>query len=73
MVNQIIQEFDKLPLRNIQKPRIAVVGQILVRFHSNANNDIVGIIEKKGTKTVVPNFLNFFFYSVSDKNYIIVI
>jgi predicted nucleotide-binding protein (sugar kinase/HSP70/actin superfamily) len=56
MVNWIIQEFDKLPLRNIQKPRIAVVGEILVKFNPDANNDIVGIIEKEDVKIIVPNF-----------------
>jgi predicted nucleotide-binding protein (sugar kinase/HSP70/actin superfamily) len=43
--------------------------QILVKFHPDANNDIVVIIEKEDVKAIVQNFLNFFFYSVSDRNY----
>ncbi len=30
----------------IKKPRVGVVGEILVKFHPTANNDIFGTIER---------------------------
>ena len=47
-VKQIVKEFDEIPLLNVEKPKVGVVGEILVKYHPNANNDIVGIIESEG-------------------------
>ncbi|HZK19389.1 MAG TPA: acyl-CoA dehydratase activase-related protein [Treponemataceae bacterium] len=62
-IKGIVRDFDALPLKNIHKPRIGVVGEILVKFHPTANNDIVGIIEREGAEAVVPDLADFFFYS----------
>ena len=68
-VKEIINDFDKLPLLNINKPRVGVVGEILVKFHPTANNDIVGILENEGAEAVVPDLLDFFFYSAFDADF----
>ena len=60
----IVEEFDRLPLRDIKKPKVGVVGEILVKFHPTANNDIVGLLEAEGAEAVVPDLLNFFLYSL---------
>jgi predicted nucleotide-binding protein (sugar kinase/HSP70/actin superfamily) len=62
---QCIEEFDRLPLRqDIRKPRVGVVGEILVKFHPIANNDIVKVIESEGAEAVVPDLGDFFMYCV---------
>ncbi len=63
LVPQIVEDFDKLPLLDVQKPRVGVVGEILVKFHPTANNDIVGLLEKEGAEAVVPDLTDFFTYS----------
>lgn len=68
-IREIIKEFDKLPLLNIKKPKVGVVGEILVKFHPTANNNIVEILEKEGAEVVVPDLLDFFFYSAYDENF----
>jgi predicted nucleotide-binding protein (sugar kinase/HSP70/actin superfamily) len=61
-----IDEFDRLPLRpDVRKPRVGVVGEILVKFHPIANNDIVKVIEAEGAEAVVPDLGDFFMYCVS--------
>ncbi|NFV56719.1 2-hydroxyglutaryl-CoA dehydratase [Clostridium botulinum] len=65
-IKEIIEAFDKLPLLDIKKPRVGVVGEILVKFHPTANNDIVGILEREGAEAVVPDLLDFFLYSAYD-------
>lgn len=70
LTKQIIYEFDHLPLdTSIRKPRIGVVGEILVKFHPAANNDIVNLIEQEGAEAVVPDFLDFFLYCASDYDF----
>ena len=66
MIRGIIRDFDNLPILPIKKPRVGVVGEILVKFHPTANNDIVNVIEKEGAECVMPDFMDFLFYSMSD-------
>ena len=66
LIKGIVKDFDQLPLLSIKKPRVGVVGEILVKFHPVANNDIFGTIEREGAECVVPDLADFFFYTVSN-------
>jgi predicted nucleotide-binding protein (sugar kinase/HSP70/actin superfamily) len=66
LMKGIIRDFDNLPLKPIKKPRVGVVGEILVKFHPTANNQIVETIEREGAECVMPDLADFFFYSFSD-------
>lgn len=59
-IRSIVKEFDTLELKNIEKPRVGLVGEILVKFHPVANNNLVEILEKEGAEAVVPELMNFF-------------
>ena len=65
VIRGIVKDFDRLPILPIKKPRVGVVGEILVKFHPTANNDIVNVIEKEGAECVMPDFMDFLFYSLS--------
>ena len=62
IVKSIVEEFDNLPLRDIKKPKVGLVGEILVKFHPTANNNVVDIVESEGAEAVMPDLLDFFFY-----------
>lgn len=64
LIQDIVNDFDTIPLRHVHKARIGVVGEILVKFHPTANNDIFNTIEAEGAECVVPDLLDFMFYSV---------
>lgn len=59
----IVHDFDKLEITDEVKPKVGVVGEILVKFHPTANNDIVGLLEAEGAEAVVPDLLGFGLYS----------
>ncbi len=65
LLKGIVKDFDSLELKPIKKPRVGVVGEILVKFHPTANNKIVETIEKEGAECVMPDLADFFFYSFS--------
>ena len=65
LLKGIVKDFDELPLKPIKKPRVGVVGEILVKFHPTANNKIVETIEREGAECVMPDLADFFFYSFS--------
>jgi predicted nucleotide-binding protein (sugar kinase/HSP70/actin superfamily) len=63
-----IRTFDRLPLVNDRsKPRVGVVGEILVKFHPTANNQVVKVIENEGCEADVPGLVDFFLFGVSNQ------
>ena len=64
-MKRIIRDFDTLETIDFDsKPRVGVVGEILVKYAPTANNDIVGIIEAEGGEAVVPDLIGFMNYSL---------
>lgn len=63
-LKKIVEEFDELPRLDIKKPKVGIVGEILVKFHPFANNQVVDFLEKEGAEVVVPDLLDFFLYSL---------
>lgn len=61
LVRELVREFDELPLRNVtRRPRVGIVGEILVKFHPDANNDVVRVVEDEGCEAVLPGLMEFF-------------
>ena len=68
-IKQIIKEFDELPLLDVKKPRVGIVGEILVKFMPAANNYLVDLLEKEGAEAVVPDFMGFMLYCAENANF----
>jgi predicted CoA-substrate-specific enzyme activase len=61
LAEHLVAEFAALPRLDIgRKPRVGLVGEILVKFHPDANNNAVGVIEAEGCEAVLPGMLDFF-------------
>ena len=69
MCKEIIEDFDNLPMLDIQKPRVGIVGEILVKFLPAANNYLVELLEQEGAEAVVPDLLDFFLYCFYNSNF----
>ncbi|MDR0440732.1 MAG: 2-hydroxyacyl-CoA dehydratase, partial [Candidatus Accumulibacter sp.] len=68
-IRGIVRDFDALPLAGARKPRVGLVGEILVKFNPGANNDIVRIIEKEGGEAVLPGLMDFLLYCAYDYDF----
>ncbi len=62
-LKEIVASFDRLELTDEAKPRVGVVGEILVKFHPMANNEIVETLEAEGAEAVVPDLIDMLLYS----------
>nr|WP_314639174.1 acyl-CoA dehydratase activase-related protein [uncultured Olsenella sp.] len=63
-----VDRFDALPLVDDRsKPRVGVVGEILVKFHPTANNQVVDVIEGEGCEADVPGLVDFFLFGTSNQ------
>ena len=61
---ELVQDFDALPIdETLVKPRVGVVGEILVKYMPVANNHLVELLEREGAEAVVPDLMDFFNYS----------
>lgn len=69
IIREIVSEFEAIPISQVSKPRVGVVGEILIKFHPDANNKIVDVIEAEGGEAVVPDFLDFMFYCLYNPIY----
>jgi predicted CoA-substrate-specific enzyme activase len=63
LCRSIIRDFDRLPITNERKPRVGIVGEILVKYSPLANNHLVDLLEEEGAEAVVPDLIDFFLYS----------
>lgn len=59
----IVESFDTLELKDIKKPKVGLVGEILVKFHPTANNNVVELLENEGAEAVMPDLTDFFTYT----------
>ena len=60
----IVDEFDKLSINeNLVKPRVGIVGEILVKYMPLANNHLVELLESEGAEVVVPDLFDFLNYT----------
>ncbi len=68
-VRGIIKDFDTLPITDEKKPRVGIVGEILVKFLPDANNHLVDLLEAEGAEAVMPDLLDFMMYSLYNANF----
>ena len=69
MCSQIIKEFDAVPITEESKPRVGIVGEILVKYAPTANNHLVELLEEEGAEAVVPELMNFMLYCFYNQIY----
>ena len=69
LCREIIRDFDHLPMTDEKKPRVGIVGEILVKFHPVANNYLVDLLETEGAEAVVPDLTDFLLYSCYNQNF----
>lgn len=68
-IKELVKDFDTLEINQIKKPKVGLVGEILVKFHPTANNNVVDIIEAEGAEAVMPDLIDFFLYSAYDSDF----
>ena len=70
LCGRIVEEFDNFPIdETLQKPRVGIVGEILVKYMPLANNHLVELLEREGAEAVVPDLMDFMNYSFYNGKY----
>ncbi len=66
LIREMVREFDELERLDIVKPRVGVVGEILVKFSPVANRDIIRLLESEGAEGVMPDLMDFLMYCLQN-------
>ena len=70
MCKEIVEDFDRIPIdETMVKPKVGIVGEILVKFSPLANNDLVNLLEAEGAEVIMPDLLDFMQYCFYDQNF----
>ena len=69
MCKEIVEDFDRIEITDEVKPRVGIVGEILVKFAPAANNHLVDLLESEGAEAVVPDLMDFMLYCFYNQIY----
>ena len=59
---KIIEEFKKIPITKKELPKVGIVGEILIKYHTFGNDNLVGKLEQEGAEVFVPELMGFVKY-----------
>ena len=70
LCREIVRYFDVFPIdEQLRKPRVGIVGEILVKYMPLANNHLVDLLEQEGAEAVVPDLMDFMNYCIYNNDY----
>lgn len=67
--NEIVKTFDTIEIVDIEKPKVGIVGEILVKYHPMANNNLIEILEEEGAEVIVNDLMDFLMYCMYNSNF----
>ena len=63
-VKEIVADFERIPVRQEEKVKVGVVGEIYVKYASFANNGLEKFLAEQGCEVMVPGLLGFLMFKV---------
>ena len=67
-IYDIVNDFEKIELNtNIKKPKVGIVGEVLIKYHPFGNNFAANMLEKEGAEVILPDFMGFIKFMATHK------
>ena len=67
-IYDIVDDFEKIELdTSIEKPKVGIVGEVLIKYHPFGNNFVADLLEKEGAEVVLPDFMGFIKFMATHK------
>ena len=59
-IYDIVDDFEKIELdTSIVKPKVGIVGEVLIKYHPFGNNFVADKLEEEGAEVILPDFMGF--------------
>ena len=60
---EMVDAFEKIELdTSVKKPKVGIVGEVLIKYHPFGNNFVADLLEKEGAEVILPDFMGFVKY-----------
>ena len=67
-IYDMVNDFEKIELdTSIIKPKVGIVGEVLIKYHPFGNNFIANKLEEEGAEVVLPDFMGFIKFIATHK------
>ena len=67
-IYDMVSDFEKIEVDfSVKKPKVGIVGEILIKYHPFGNNYVVDLLEKEGAEVVLPDFMGFIKFMATNK------
>ena len=67
-IYDMVSDFEKIELdTSIEKPKVGIVGEVLIKYHPFGNNFVVNVLEKEGAEVIAPDFMGFIKFIATHK------
>lgn len=63
----IVEDFTKIPVTNVKKTKVGVVGEIYVKYSSMANNDLENFLVEQDCEVMVPGVMGFMMFKIDNR------
>ena len=64
-IYEMVEDFEKIELdTSKEKPKVGIVGEILIKYHPFGNNYCTDLLEKEGAEVVMPDLMGFVKYVI---------
>ncbi len=67
-IYNIVNDFEKIELdTSIKKPKVGIVGEVLIKYHPFGNNFVANLLENEGAEVILPDFMGFIKFMATHK------
>ena len=67
-IYDIVNDFEKIELdTSIERPKVGIVGEVLIKYHPFGNNFVADLLEKEGAEVILPDFMGFVKFMATHK------
>ena len=67
-IYDIVNDFENIKLdTSIKKPKVGIVGEVLIKYHPFGNNFVADLLEKEGAEVILPDFMGFVKFMATHK------
>lgn len=67
-IYDIVSDFEKIELdQTIKKPKVGIVGEVLIKYHPYGNNFVANKLEEEGAEVILPDFMGFIKFIATHK------
>lgn len=61
-INKIVKRFSEIEIEDKKLPKVGIVGEILIKYHTFGNDHLVDKLEKEGVEVCAPELMGFVKY-----------